>query len=448
MTTFRELAREIPVVEEADVIVCGGGPAGTTAAVAAARTGAKTVLFDVHGCLGGVWTAGALSWIIDASNKAGIMAEIVGALDARNARAGRSADFAYDVEAMKLVLDRLALEAGVSVQLHTRVVAAYRDERNRLSTVVTESKSGREAWLAHVFIDATGDGDVAAQAGCGFDLGHPETGQTQPMSLMALLTGIELDEVDAFVAGGLETTTTDPDHAARFRDGTLNLLSELRRAGVEPSYTRPTLCSIYADLFALMANHQYGASAIDARDVSSATMRARSEIDELVTGLRSLGRPWDDLRVVATGAQIGVREGRRIHGRYQVTEDDLVRGARHQDGVCRVRFGVDVHALLRDEGGFQSRAQDRLETRTREYDIPMRALIARDVDGLLLAGRCISGDFLAHSSYRVTGNAAAMGQAAGVAAALSATSGVLPHELPWHEIAEALASVSPVELPM
>jgi hypothetical protein len=340
---------------------------------------------------------------------------------------------------MKLILDKMAAEAGVRVQLHTCVVAAARDTTNRLTTIITESKSGRQAWAGQAFIDATGDGDVAAQAGCGYDYGHPETGETQPMTLMALLTGIRLPDVERFVAGGLESP--GPTKPGRYRSATQALLAELKRAGVTPSYTGPSLACIHDDVFTLMANHEYGVSALDAAQITAATTNARSELHRLVAALRTLGDPWTGLRIVATGAQIGVRDGRRIHGRYKVTEADLLSGRRHEDAVCRAYSGIDVHALSADEGGYLNDASDIERKRTHPYDIPMRALIARDVDGLLLAGRCISGDFLAHASYRVTGNAVAMGQAAGVAAALAARSGKMPHDLPWTQVSDGINAI-------
>lgn len=451
MTTHWERGREIPIADEAEVIVCGGGPAGFAAAVAAARTGARTTLLEAHGCLGGVWTTGALSWILEA-DKSGILAELTDLLDRRGARAGDAeTSYGYDVEIMKLTLDELVAAAGVHVQLHTRVSAAYKDQANRLTTVVTESKSGRQGWNGRVFVDATGDGDLAAQAGCGFDYGHPDTGEVQPMSLMALLSGIHLAEVDPFVAGGAELTgSVRRAQSRRYLAAKDRLREEFVRAGIEPSYAAPTLWCIYEDLFALMSNHEYGISAMDAAKITDATVRARAELHRQVTALRSLGGAWAGLRLVSTGAQIGVREGRRVHGRYRVTVDDLRTGARHHDAVCRVSSGADVHSLSASEGGYLSRATSVLQGSTlatsrvapvRAYDIPLRALVARDVDGLLLAGRCISGDFLAHASYRVTGNAVAMGQAAGVAGALAARAGVAPHEVPWDDVRAGLDTI-------
>lgn len=423
MTTYTEPAREIPVIDDCDVLVAGAGPGGVAAAIASARAGAKTRLIEVHGCLGGIWTAGLLSWIIDAANKPGIMSEITNELERRGARATRGgSNYAYDVETMKLLLEEMCLDAGVKVQLHTRVVATGKVGAKRLAAAITESKSGRQAWGAKVFVDATGDGDLAARAGCGFDVGREGTGETQPMSLIALLVGLHADEIEPFIGGGV----SEPKK---------RLLAEMKRAGVSPSYEGPTLFRVRDDLFALMANHEYGISAVDAAELTEATIRARREVHRLVSALRSLGDPWSEMRIVCTAEQIGVREGRRIHGVYTVTKDDLVSGVRHEDAICRTGFGMDVHST----DPTKSRAvyaEERAPVKA--YDIPLRALVARDVDNLLMAGRCISGDFLAHSSYRVTGNAVAMGQAAGTVAAVSAATEAAPRDVPWHEVSQAL----------
>jgi hypothetical protein len=155
-----------------------------------------------------------------------------------------------------------------------------------------------------------------------------------------------------------------------------------------------------------MANHEYGASGLDAGRITQAMLAARDELHRIVNGLRALGEGWAGMHIVATAAHIGVREGRRIHGAYTLTADDLLHGRRHLDAVCTVHFPVDVHATNHAHGaGYGNEG-----VHSRPYDIPLRALIARDVDNLLIAGRCISGDFLARASYRVTGNAVPLGK--------------------------------------
>jgi hypothetical protein len=422
MKQFLEPERLTPIIDDFDVLVCGGGPAGIAAALASARSGARTGLVEMQGCLGGMWTSGCLSWILDSANKQGLLREILDRLDGMQARAwvGGVPTNAFDVEAMKVLLDELCREAGVQVKLYHLLAGAVVED-GRLTHAVLESKSGRQALRARVFVDCTGDGDLAARAGCGFDLGRPGNGQslpaqTQPMSLLALVAGLRPEDVQPFFQYIEDEQWMEPKK---------RLKAEMERAGFTPSYGLPTLFWIRDDLFFLMANHEYGRSGIDAQNLSEATVHARREVYDLVQALRGLGGIWSRLHLVATGAHIGVRESRRVHGRYTVTAQDLAAGSRHSDAVCRVTFGVDVHST--DQKG--GTAIEEQAFRTQPYDIPMRALIARDVDGLLLAGRCISGDFLAHASYRVTGNAVPMGEAAGKVAACAALTGCLPHEV-------------------
>lgn len=411
------------VAEAVDVIVCGGGPAGVSAAIQAARAGMRTRLIEVHGCLGGIWTSGLLSYVIDAEKPQGLLPEIVERLKQREAyRRRMGANFLYDPEQMKLVLEELCLEAGVAIQLHTRVVSAQVGGR-RLESIITESKSGRQAWRANVYIDCTGDGDLGALAGCRYDLGDGESHAVQPMSLMALVSGVDPE-------------TARPYHDVKNLDRKANLLEVLRRGGCEPSYGAPTLFHIRDDLYALMVNHEYLISPDNAQQITDATLRARQEIDLAVRALRSVGGIWRELRLLTSATQIGVREGRRICGRETLTADDLATGRRREDSTCRATFSMDVHS---PNPGVSKAFDFRHRRPVLPYDIPYGAMVAADVDGLLMAGRCISGDFLAHSSYRVTGNAVAMGESAGRAAALCVGQGLLPHELDWTLYANGVA---------
>ncbi|MCB1225711.1 MAG: FAD-dependent oxidoreductase [Verrucomicrobiales bacterium] len=432
-----EPGQRLPLVEDADVIVCGGGPAGTAAAVAAARAGARVRLMEVNGCLGGVWTAGLLTWIFD-FDKPGFTRELTRHLDQRGARRGTSASrFVYEPDEMKLLLEDLCAEAGVVFRLHTRLVTAYREGR-RLSTVVTESRSGREAWRAPVFIDTTGDGALGAMAGCGWDLGEMGEDRShrcecQPLTMNALAVVKDATQMQPFISfyqGDLNWHV----------EATKNFKAEIQRAGIDPSYGMPTIFQVRDNIVLLMLNHEYGVRPDDEDQMTAATVRARREVFEIVRGLRRLGGVWEGLQVVATAEQIGVRDGRRIRGLYTVTKEDLSTAARHEDAVARVTFGVDIHAKSKAANDQETIGRGGVKKFT-PYDIPLRALIARDVDGLMMAGRCISGDFVAHASYRVTGNAVAMGEAAGVTAALAAKSQRLPQEVAWGEVKAMLQRV-------
>lgn len=420
---FVESQRTVPVAGKTDVLVCGGGPAGIGAALAAARSGAAVQLIDVAGCLGGVWTVGLLTKILDSENKTGIMAELLKEFSSRGSTvATQSKGTVYDPEVAKLVLEELCVDAGVKIRLHTRLVGAVTDQNKRVVAVLTESKSGREAWLADRFVDCSGDGDLAAHAGCRFDVGVGTDCTCQPMSMLALLTGVDPEAIQPFIR---ETGS----------EAKRRLLKLMEDNGMKPSYRAPTLRHLHSGIYSIMTNHEYGVSAFDADAITEATIRARREIHEIVAGLRQLGEPWQNLSVVATAEQIGVREGRRIRGRFAITAEDLAKGLSHEQAVCRAKFPIDVHAL--NTHGSKEINRDFKKGGLKPYDIPYPALIAADVDGLLMAGRCISGDFIAHSSYRVTGNAVPMGEAAGLAAAVSVQKNVMPHELDWRDIKPA-----------
>jgi hypothetical protein len=425
-----ETERHIPVAGRSDVLVCGGGPAGIAAALAAARSGAATQLIEVAGCLGGVWPAGLLTKILGAENNTGIMQEILTALAERgDAVAKQTSGTVYDPELLKLLLEEMCVEAGVKVQLHTRLVGAVTDRRNRIVAIVTESKSGRQAWVADRFIDCSGDGDLAAQAGCRFDVGFGTDCECQPMSLMALLAGPDPNDKD------LQPYIRETGAEAKPR-----FLKLMKQAGINPSYGAPTLRHLHSGIFSIMTNQEYGVPAFDAGRITEATIRARAEVHEIVRGLRKLGGPWKDLAVVATAEQIGVREGRRVRGRYTITGEDVVSGLRHNDAVTSTRYPINVHNVWPDGTNPPQVARYRSARSAggaRSYDIPLPALIAADVDGLMMAGRCISGDFIAHSSYRVTGNAVAMGEAAGLTSAVSLEKGVMPHELSWGDVTKS-----------
>ena len=409
-----------------DVVVCGGGPAGVCAAISAAREGAKTLLVEKNGCLGGFWTSGLLTWIADVESKPGLVKEILDKLE--SCADGRieyrtKPYFTADTERTKVLFDSMCQKAGVNVRLFTLVTGVIKDGK-KVTGVITDSKSGPEYFGAKVVIDTTGDGDVGALAGCRFKIGNEE-GKTQPMTLIALVSGIRYDEIEAFYASEPETGNNTM------------IYNEFVRAGAEPSYKKPLLAPVSKEnnLFALMANHEYGASALSAEDLSKAVMHARKEVIDCVAALRSLGGIWRNIHVVASGNDIGVREGRRIRGKYVVRSDvDLAGGLSHKDGICTVTYYMDIHQLSATTE--KEDAEKRSKFTVRPYEIPLRALIAEDVEGLMMAGRCLSGDFYSYGNYRVGGNAARTGEAAGTAAGYS-----VMHNMPLEETTEIIKAL-------
>lgn len=404
MHIVQEPAREIPVVGEAQVIVAGGGPAGAMAAIAAARAGADTLLIERAGCAGGIWTSGLLSWMLDVSDKEGLLRELMNRLCAsKEGQFKRSGNFIAFPEAVKRELDDMLLQAGVRILYYSTVCDA-RTQGERITHAIVESKAGRQAFAGTVFIDATGDGDLSALAGCRYALGKASGGETQPGSLIALMTGVDATSARRF-DNSLPYTQEQSAKAL--------LRREMERAGLSPSYEAPSFFHIDENLWLAMTTHSYGVNPFDPASLTAAIIAARRELFAQEQALRALGQPWEKLRIAATAPVLGIREGRRILGKYTVTLQDALEGRKHPDSVCRVNFPLDIHPLSPDS----TIARERAGLHSQPYDIPLRALEAMDRSNLLLAGRLISGDFFAHSSYRVTGDAATLGEAAGREAA-------------------------------
>ena len=379
------------------ILVCGGGPAGTMAAIAAARSGAEVLLAEKNGCLGGTLTAGLVGITLDHQNKrTGLIREFMDALEKETAASG-----APVYEAQKYILEQMCVSAGVSLLYHASVIGV-KTEGRRIVSVSVSSKSGIETFAPEIVIDATGDGDIAYMAGCGYTEGNDE-GAMQPMSMVAVIAGVKEEEIRPYIAY--------PDQP--FWDCRRRFLGLLRELGAEPSMGCPNICKINDSLFYFSINHEYGYRFDSAADITAATVEARKEIYETVKALRQYGRGFENITLACTPEMLGVREGRRIKGLYTVTLEDMLQGRKHEDAVCTVTYWVDIHAL--SKGSNKSFTGG--EIAVKPYDIPLRALIPLDCDNLLLAGRSLSGDFFAHASYRVVGNMACVGEAAGKAAA-------------------------------
>ncbi|MFO7903645.1 MAG: FAD-dependent oxidoreductase [Pirellulaceae bacterium] len=404
---------EAPIVRRVDVLVCGGGPAGCAAAVYAARAGAKTMVIENLPFLGGVWTAVGVSHLIQGRGRDGLNAEIHHRLPVHQVF-GRNI---YVIEDMKHLLDKLMAEADVETQFHTRAVAVSKQDA-RVQGVFTISKSGFEFIEAGVVIDATGDGDVAAAAGCEYRKGREFDGKTQPVTLFGTIGGYR-------------------GEPAKGRA----LVEILDKGGWRPSYPPVTLFPQpgQAGVFRLMATQFYGVEGTNARDLSRAEIQGRAEIRKCVEVFKAHGGDdWKNAFLIQTGPAIGVRETRRIRGRYHLTWEDLERGASFEDGITRITSSSNIHPVDSPYEDAPAGLPPRPDFRVRPYEIPYRCLVAADVNNLLVAGRCISGDRHALGSYRLTGNVVRTGEAAGLAAALATRQRILPSELDGVDLARRL----------
>ncbi|MCC7494723.1 MAG: FAD-dependent oxidoreductase [Fimbriimonadaceae bacterium] len=415
-----ESPRRVALRDEVDVLVCGGGPAGVGAAWAAARLGARTLLLERWGQLGGVWTAGLLNPFFEATGRGWLGDELVAHLTACGAWRRWKFSHCFDTETLRRELETLLSGAGVELLYQTLVTDAVL-EGDRLRGVIIESKAGREAVLAKVVIDATGDGDVAARAGCRYELGRPVDGLVQPLTLMFEVSGVgDWIQPDA-------PTLFDELTAAAQAAG-LDWLPPIERCNYAPWIINTPAPGV-ADV---QLTHVYRVNPLDPAAVTRATVSARRQAAEAVAVLRHLPQ-FADLRLTHTAAAIGIREARRVVGQYTLSLDDLVAGQRFDDAVTSCAFGVDIHEPAPGAG-----VPTAHHTAMRPYEIPYRCLLPADVGGLLLAGRLISGTHEAHASYRVTGTCFATGQAAGLAAAWAAAEGTTPDRLDGRAVRQKL----------
>lgn len=370
-----------------DIVVCGGGSAGAAVALFAAEGGKDVALIEQFGELGGILTSDCLGYVMDAKDKKGFVETLRNAVGTQIEQ--NTENFKFDTEQMKYYLERRLVDAGVDIMYYSRIFDADVAD-GKITAVSVLNKDGFLEVRGKIFVDATGDGDVGFFAGCDYDFGA-DGKEGQPMSYLALLTGLNREEVKFY-------TNNYPGFPKS--EGKKNMLAELAKAGFTPSYLMPSLSYIREGVYNFGVNHQYG-SGLDSKTITKATIEGRHEVFRAVAALKSLGGIWKDISIIATPTYIGVRDGRRLKGEYTVTVDDLIAGTKHEDSVCRVTFNVDVHT---------KDGTDDADVKMQPYDIPLRALKAKGFENLYMAGRCISGDYLAHASYRVTGNTFTMGQ--------------------------------------
>lgn len=405
---IEEPSRRTPILAEVDVLVAGGGPAGIAAALAAAREGARTMLVERYGYLGGMITGAHVVAILGVGDgnrpiAKGITEEIrqrlarlggvqgvVDTEDEETAEFRRSGDYRVDAELFKWQAAEMLLEAGVRLRFHTLACDPIM-QKGRVIGIAVESKSGREAIMAGVTIDATADADLAARAGV------PYENEPHEVTLGMVVAGVDAARVETFRRERPAEYEAAVAEAKRLNGGAMPGASR-RVAGLDIS---------------------------NAEELTRAEILFRRDAFRALLYLRERLPGWEEARIVATYPQLGVRQGRRICGEYRVTDEDL-RSSRHfEDGIARLGvYFPDWGPTYRIRG--------------LNYDIPYRCMVPQGVDGLLVAGRCVSSDYRACNTLRLIVPCFCTGQAAGVAAAFAVELGRAPREVPANLLRQAL----------
>lgn len=386
-----------------DVIVLGAGPAGVAAAVAAARTGARTLLVEQNAYPGGMSTAGLLTtWCGTCSG--GIFNELLET---------HTRFFAwrkvFDPEMLKLKYQQLLEDAGAETMYHATFLRAH-TEHGRITAVEVLALGDVLTLPAEMFIDATGNGDVAKAVGVPFTVGRETDGKMQPMSLMFLVGG--LDEATAIYPG----FGTHPDLEAKMQEYADSGRVE-KPAGhviLIPGYHPGTATVNMTNVIDV--------DGTDVFDLNRAEALTRHQLPQIVRFLRECVPGYENCYLLQSGAHVGVRESRHFEGLYKLTELDILQQRIFDDWVVsNARYTFGNHSLT---GSGLDR--NNLTYRGQQYTVPLRSLIPVGVDNLLLAGRNISGTHMAHASFRVIPICLGIGEGAGTAAALAALDGISP----------------------
>jgi FAD-dependent oxidoreductase family protein len=423
--TITEERRDTPVFGEYEVVVVGGGPAGIAAAVAAGRAGRSTLLVERYGFLGGAGTAAGLSTFcglhanVHGEHKRvirGICDDVLEGLQGMDALRAphlsvqkRIQAQAYDISAYKIVADELLVEAKVKPLFHALAVGAVKSSERRIDAVIVETKSGRRAIRGRIFIDCSGDGDLAAWAGAPFEVGDGKGNMLYP-STMYRICGV------------------DPEKAGEAWERIPELMEEAEKRGrrfprkkpiVRP---QPNPIEWRANLTQIRNPDGTAVSGIDAEQLSYGEIEGRRQCWETFEFIKSVTPGFERAYIVEIAPQIGIRETRRVRGEYMLSEDDVLDCVDFPDAIGVNGWPVEAHVagnvdfrFARGKRGFNQ--------------LPYRMLLPLNQENLLVAGRCASMTHGGQSAARVSGPCFVMGQAAGTAAHLALKTDVPPRML-------------------
>ncbi len=431
---YIEYPGKVPVIDSYDVVVCGGGPSGVPAALAAARAGSRVLLLEGTGQLGGTGTSAGVSGLLGGRMRhsgrpcvAGIFEEVAQALIARGegvdpetvaneayqpfgwAHGDLAVGFYFDPKAMVCLLDEMMIQAGVDVLYFTGFVDAV-TEGDRVRQVIFFNKGGLQAVEAATVVDATGDGDVAARTGCDFIKGRDSDGLMTPATLM-----FRVDQVDQAV---LETYMREHE-SIRLKD----IIQRLRAEGEWP-FDFDIFISQQAPepgTFMINTTRICGVDGTDGRSVSHGMMEGRSQVTRLFAIMKKHFPGFADSRIVEISPSLGVRETRRLRGDYYYTVDDLMSRKNFDDVIGFSGYGFDLPDPQKPS--YQPEHEEGVVA-PELIPIPYRVMLPKPVRNVICPGRAVSVERPVLGPLRVMAPCYAMGEAAGNAAAMVAQKGL------------------------
>jgi hypothetical protein len=430
------------------VVVAGGGPAGFGAALAAARAGATVTLVEQHSFIGGNMVIGlCLHTFHNRSGDRvieGIPAEFIGRLMDLGASVGpvpipgghMYSTTPVDHEWVKEVALQMLVEAGVRVRFNTQILGVQNDG-GRLRSLLVCDKSGLGAFEAEIFVDATGDADLAARAGVPYDIGRKKDGLVQPSSLLFKAGGVDLDRFMAS-PGGLHCGRarlpgSGKEEVVWFAATTTPWNEVIEKKGYFIGKDREWWGnSIRKGEANVNASRLHKHDSTNPEQNARAMVEGRAQVREMMEFLTQNCPGWEGAYLISVAPFVGVRESRRTVGEYVLTGDDVRSGRHFPDVIAQLGYPLDTHSPTGTSIAFEQIGG------RGTYEVPFRCLLPKNVDNLLMAGRCISMTHEAHAAVRVMIQCMAIGQAAGVGAALAAQERLSPKELDIKQVQEIL----------
>lgn len=416
-------SEEILVIGSFDVCVIGAGPSGLCAAAASAAAGARTLLLERYGFSGGMATAGYVGPILGVHHW-GSKTRVLGGipwklLSMMESKGGAELNndgllVPFDPEVMKIEGDRLLEEAGAVIRYHSVFCSVLQDDYNRITHVVFLSKQGLQAAEVSVVVDGTGDGDAAAAAGADFTLGRV-SGRTemQPMTTVFRLVGTEKQRI-----------TGSEDAASGYVIGDIReKLNQACRQGDIPPFGGPWIMrgSTVREGEAFVNIVRQWGNPTCSEDLTRCEIQGRKDMMKLFRFLKEHVQELHQASIIDSGAQIGVRDSRHIHGSYQLKLCDVMEGRRFEDSAALGSHIIDIHSTTGTSG------QQRITVPV--FEIPFRAMTVPNIPNLIVTGRSISAEYEVFCSLRVMGTCMALGEAAGAAAAAAADAECSVHEV-------------------
>jgi hypothetical protein len=410
-----------------DVIVCGGGPSGVAAAISAARRGARTLLIERYGFCGGMSTAALVNpWSgheytnphtgKHGSLIGGIFKEVVVGLAAKGGFGSALSPAAFDDEMLKYLYDELLKAAGVEVRYHT-YLQSVEMENNEVKSISAFSKSGKAIFYATQFVDCSGDADLCAMAGVGFNVGRPEDGLTQAMTVSFRMANV--DKTEMIATGNLRKARALVEPYFQRALASKELHYPYRPFIHFYDYPRPGILHFNMTRIGEV-------SGLSVVDLSNAEAEGRRQAFVISEWLIKHVPYFKDAFLEKVACQVGVRETRHIHGQYTITHEDILEARKFPDGIARSRYFIDIHNPkgshdLQQKEGAQGAVRSDFGPPTGDfYEIPFRSLVIPGYPNLIVACRALSATHEASAAVRVMATMHAIGEAAGIAAAEAA----------------------------